>query len=321
MIDYKKLCSWVNDQKAVEAVMSKIPNPYLGQVSQSIKGLGKGKSRFLNVYVEAFNNGVYPTRTQETGDCVSFADAGVVDGLKATEILLGDENEAWEGLTSTEDIYYGSRVLIGKGQLGGQQGSVGAWAVEYSCTYGSLIKKKYPFADLSVYSGQRANEWGKPRFQAPKGMLEAAALHKARQYTLVLTWEELRDSLYSGYPIIICSNQGFSNVRDSQGFAKPNDVWPHALLCIGYTEETGRPGALIVNSWGVWNSGPRNFSNIPTIPEGSFFVDAQVIEKKMLSARDSWSLSGFNGYQPQDLDFDISKRAAERYNKNKDLYI
>ena len=52
-----------------------------------------------------------------------------------------------------------------------------------------------------------------------------------------------------------------------------------------------RPGALIVNSWGAWNSMKnREFGE----PLGSFWVDAETINKMMRS--DAWSLSQHEGY-------------------------
>jgi hypothetical protein len=53
-----------------------------------------------------------------------------------------------------------------------------------------------------------------------------------------------------------------------------------------------RPGLLLVNSWGPsWISGPTRHDQ----PPGSFWVDADVVNR-MLGMRDSYAISGFEGY-------------------------
>ena len=58
-----------------------------------------------------------------------------------------------------------------------------------------------------------------------------------------------------------------------------------------------RPGVLVQNSWGTWNAGPKRHNQ----PDGSFWVDADDIERLILSQGDSWAFSGYAGFKPQQL--------------------
>ena len=51
------------------------------------------------------------------------------------------------------------------------------------------------------------------------------------------------------------------------------------------------------NSWGTWNSGPKRHDQ----PNGSFWVDAEEIERRILKKGDSWAFSGYEGFKPREL--------------------
>lgn len=282
---------WVNDKAAVEEIKSFMRNPFFYQAAPMIKGSGKGKISLLHMNFSKLNI-PFPLRFQKIGDCVSMGTALAVDTLKVTEIVNG-EREQWIAETSTEDIYYGSRVIIGGNRIGGD-GSVGAWAAKYihKDKYGTLVRKKYDFGDLTVYSGPKARLWGANR-DVPKGLLDEAKLHPITDYTSVQSYEDVIDSLYNGYPVIICSNQGFNSTRDSEGFARPQGSWAHCMMLIAFDDEYKRPGCLCVNSWGPhWITGPKRHLQ----PDGSFWVDASIVEK-IVRQGDSWAISGFEGFK------------------------
>lgn len=233
-------------------------------------------------------------------NCVSMGTAQAVNLLKATEIVLSGEFEEWIASTSTEDIYGGSRIQIGNGQLGYGDGSIGAYAAEYVNKYGTLIRKKYGDIDLTIYSGQRAREWGSPRKGTPEILLPYAKEHIVKTITQVRTYEEARDAICNGYPVTVCSNYGFSSTRDSDGFASSQGTWPHCMVFGGADDGFKRPGLLCINSWGKWNSGPTRHEQ----PEGSFWIDASICNR-MLGANDSWAFSNFDGFKPQELNLRI----------------
>ena len=234
-------------------------------------------------------------------NCVSMGAAQAVNVLKAVEIIVKGEMEEWAGSTSTEDIYGGSRVLIGNGQLGYGAGSIGGWASRYVSTYGTLIRKKYGDIDLSVYNGRRAVEWGNPNVGPPRELLPFAKEHVVKTVSQIRSYEECRDSIFNGFPVTVASSQGFSTTRDKDGFASPMNTWNHQLMVAGMDDAFYRPGVLIVNSWGLtWNNGPKRHNQM----DGTFWCDAEVIDR-MLKAGDSWAYSNFDGFKPQTIDLKI----------------
>ena len=97
------------------------------------------------------------------------------------------------------------------------------------------------------------------------------------------------------------SNQGFTSNRDKDGFARPSGNWAHQMALIAMKDDS-RPGALIQNSWGPsWIGGPKGEHDIP---DGSFWCDAEVLERNILRAGDSWAHSSFDGFPPQKLDLE-----------------
>jgi len=236
---------------------------------------------------------------QLIGDCVGHGYARADDILSSVEIIIKGESESWQGYSSSEWLYGTSRVLVGKGRIR-SDGSVGAWASAAITEYGTLLRKKYDEVDLSSYDGSRAKEWGSVS-GFPKQLVELGKQHVVRGTALVRSYEEARDMLANGYPIPVCSNQGFSDKRDEEGFARPKGIWPHCMLFLAVDDSYKRPGLLCCNrSWGDnWNSGPTRHEQ----PGGTFWVDAEVCDK-MLRQEDSYALSDKDGYKVRVNDLD-----------------
>lgn len=303
----KELFGRIENIEETDKILQEIPMPYLGLVGNAIKGTGAGKIQLLYKYVEAVtSNGQYPVREQAIGDCVSHGTAGGVDCITACEIAMG-ENEQWMGESCTEFIYGVSRVFIGNGSLGKRNdGSIGAWAVKGLTQYGTLLKKKYDNTDLSVYSGSRAKQYGADG--PPKELLKYAKEHPVKTYSQVRTVEECRDSIVNLFPVIICSNQGFTTTRDKNGFSRASGTWGHCMLVHGVDDNSNQKGFCIQNSWGKnWISGPKKLEQ----PDGSFWCSYETMSK-ILAQNDSWSISNFVGYPRQDLDWDTFKKAQEK---------
>jgi len=232
-----------------------------------------------------------------THNCVSQAWAGVIDCLKATEIVLKGENEKWIKATASEPIYGFARVEIGGGRLGGD-GCYGSWGAKSLREYGTLMRQKYGDYDLTRYSGRRARDWGRRGRGVPNILEPTAREHPVRTTSLVRTYEECRDAIANGYPVNVCSNQGFSKRRDSEGFSRPSGSWSHSMLFAGVDDSYKRPGLLCINSWGHnWISGPKRHDQ----PNGSFWVDASVVNRMLRQYNDSFSASGFEGYPARKL--------------------
>jgi len=281
--------------KEVDRVLSAMRHPVFKCAAHAIKDSGKGKVARLWKACEQVMGRV-PLRVQEIGDCVSMGYSLCVDVLACTEIVLGKEEEEYKEECATEPIYGGSRVEIGGGQLGNEDGSVGAWAAKYVHEFGILQRKIYKNGfehDLRKYSGERAKEYG--RRGVPDVLEPIARKHPVRTYSLVNNYEEARDAIANGYPIPPCTMIGFDDKRDEDGFARPKGKWGHCMAFVGMDDAFKRPGLLCANSWPVnWISGPKRHDQ----PDGSFWVDAEVVDK-ILREGDSFALSGFEGYPSQ----------------------
>ncbi len=219
----------------------------------------------------------YPA--QQIGDCISFGHGHANDLLQAIEIGLNRMQATDYEETCTEFIYGASREVAGI--LGTGDGSYGAAAVKAMMTVGTVSRLSLG-AD-GVYSGARAKKWG---LTGPPGAIEEAAKpYQLGAGALVSTWAGLVVAMRCLSPVTICTQQGFSLVRDSSGFCPPQGTWGHCMCIAGIRFD--RPGALILQSWGPdLPSGPTALDQ----PTWSFWADRAVIEG-ILSEGDNWALS------------------------------
>ncbi|AGA28405.1 hypothetical protein [Singulisphaera acidiphila] len=231
--------------------------------------------------------GSYPKYVaQKIGDCTSFASGHNVDLTQAIEIVIGGENESYKE-TSTEALYGAGRELAN--MLGGGDGCYGSALAKAVTTVGVA-----PREAVGEYSGQRAKQWG--HSGTPADIKKLMNEHKMGSAALVVSLDELDAALANGYPVTVCSNQGFTMSRDTDGFCSPQGSWAHAMLIAG-KRITGRKGYLICQSWG---------SNVPSgplaldQPDFSFWVEPNVIAR-MLAVRDSFAFSKFAGYPGRPL--------------------
>lgn len=83
----------------------------------------------------------------------------------------------------------------------------------------------------------------------------------------------IKDLIYNGYGVVLMTNVGFPNKRDSTGLSYPDRIWYHTYTIIGYDDrKVDYPECvfLLSNSWGKWNSGGH--PSWGPIPDGSFLV-------------------------------------------------
>jgi hypothetical protein len=289
---------WVERPKEVDKVLGDLRHPVFGVTARPIKDSGKGKVVLLHKALAQIM-GHFPIHEQTIGDCVSHGWGLGIDVLKAVQITAGAREE-FKGETATEIVYAASRVEVGGGRLGNGDGSLGAWASKaVSEAVGTLVRGKYGSLDLTTYSGATAKKLGAPRAGVPDSLEPQAREHTVKTVSLVQNYEEARDAIANGYPVPVCSNRGFASKRDAKGFAKPSGSWAHCMLFAAVDDADGRPGLLVINSWGTrWITGPLRHDQ----PEGSFWCDADVADK-MLAEQDSFAMSGYLGYPAQDLDY------------------
>lgn len=181
-------------------------------------GIGQGKRAHLWKLLEIISGQPLEVHGQtHEGDCVGHAYALGADVLAAADIYMRFEPEKWVAKASVEMIYAGSRVQIGKNAIVGD-GSHGEWAARFLNEYGVIHRLKYGEYDLRGYDPVRSDKYS--RTGVPEPLLEIAKQHPCVTYTKIMTWEQARDALYLGQPVILCSSYAFGRERDSYGFAR-----------------------------------------------------------------------------------------------------
>lgn len=290
MVDPATLLSlggWIHDPSEVDRQLATLPHPLFMDAAPRLSGSGTNKTTLLYKAFKDANNGAYiPYPAQTIGDCVSHGFGHGIDLLAAVQITIGRQNDLLKQ-TATEAIYGMARVDVG-GQRGSfSDGAVGAWAAKAVTTIGTVSREV-----VGPYDGARARNWGGRG--VPKVIEDQAAQHKVKTVSLVATYEELEDALANGYPVPVCSNQGFTLQRDGDGFCRPKGTWGHCMLIVG-VRAGNRPGACIFQSWGPdMPTGPLALDQ----PPNSFWADRDVVAA-MLAMQDSWAISQFQGYPRQ----------------------
>jgi hypothetical protein len=250
----------------------------------------------------------YPNVNQQSvGCCVGCGWKHSADVCQATAIASGKAFEFKP--VSVEVIYAGSRVEVGGGRISGD-GSMGTWAAKWCRERGGLVPMgKYPAADLTTFSPSRARSWG--RTGVPDDLEPLAKEHPVKGCALVTTWADVKRSVQQGYPVAVCSDQGFRMERDATGRCRPQGTWPHCMAIIGVrVAKDGRSEAgFILNSWGdqahtgpVWP---------PDAPVAGFWADASVIDR-MVRQGDSFALADVAGFPARHVKPDWFVRALPR---------
>lgn len=279
---------WVYNPEAIESTESVVG--VFGAAAPFLTGSGKGKIVCLHDNYKKIGLD-FPVRSQgNLGSCVSFGTAGAVDILKATEIAEG-QREEFKACTSEEPIYFGARVRIGKNSIRGA-GAVVAHAITYITKYGVLAKGKYGNIDLTEYSVERCQKWGTGS-GFPPTLEDISKETIVQEFARVKSWEEFRDSIATGFPIVTGSSLGFSSQTDNEGFCKQSTTWNHSMMGMAVDDSSKRPGGLISNSWGKgWLKIVKRKLNQP---DGCFWADADDIDR-MMARGDCWSISNFKGF-------------------------
>lgn len=257
---------------------------------------------FLYRAVEKVAPGHFPLNQGSYGSCVAFGHAAACDVLLAQEVVA---RRAAKFLKASPDsLYAGSRnEAYQKITHSRSQGSTGygatRWLTGATGVGGVLYQQAYPQfgVDLSTYEIPRTANWGAEGNGGVKDSLNGPLDREAfktriKSAAKVTTLNELDASLVNGFPVTICSGQGFSSTRDKDGFCRAQGSWPHCMVIIGKRGE-GRKGYLILNSWGKnWVSGPKYRDQ----PDGSFYAEPATVAK-ILRQGDSYALSGPTGFE------------------------
>lgn len=225
---------WVRIPEHEEQFLASLANPYFTQAAPNLYGSGKGKLSLPFKSVIEFDPEAY-TERQLTGDCVSHSTRNAADVSRAIQIINGAP-EGWLARGCTEAIY-------GARGHGGQGMSCSTASEFISKKGGLLVRARYGDIDLSKYTGDRG--WGGRG--VPNELVEEARKHQVGTVTLVTTIEEARDAIANGYGVSVCSDQGFSSIRDENGIAKPQGSWSHAMAWVACDDTGGETLFLVQN--------------------------------------------------------------------------
>jgi len=246
-----------------------------------------------------------PPRDQKgVGSCVSFGTASAIEHLLCVQIATGASEEFRD--LAQEVIYGGSRVEIGGGTIRGD-GSIGAWAAQFVTRFGVIARGKYGTQDLRSYDEARCREYGSRG--VPDDLEPLAKQHPVKSASNVRSWDECRAAIRNGYPVAVCSSQGFSMQRDADGFCRASGTWAHCMAIVGI-RGGARPGAFLLNSWGPnAHTGPRG----PGEPSPAGFWAEFAVVDRMLRQGDSWAFSHAVGFPARKLNWYASGNPETRF--------
>ena len=291
---------YLPDPEGAESFVATLPRPTLASAGPDLKAAQEDVMLYPALLACDAN---WRRGSQgNVGSCVGWGASLAVDVLAACDIHWRKEAEAWKGRTMESSVYGFSRVEARgiKANTGGD-GSTGFHAAKAVRDYGALhYGVDYGgFVYQEKDKEQRDREWG--RNGVPDKLEPFAKERRCSETTLATSFDEAAAAISNGYPVVVCSGQGFSMSRDEDGFCRAGGVWWHCMCFIG-VRFGKRPGLLCVNSWGDSNTvGKHHPENMPeAVRNCSFYVDAEVCDR-MLSGRDSYVYAGYTGFHPTQL--------------------
>jgi hypothetical protein len=196
-------------------------------------------------------------------------------------------------------VYAFSRVEVrGQRNLGGD-GSYGGAAAKAVTKFGTLhYGLDYGGEKFTDNSGLREKEWG--RDGVPDRLEKYAANHKVSSVALVTDFEQAAKAIQNGYPVAVCSMQGFSMTLRDGGYLSPMGTWAHCMMFVGVRWKP-HPALLCVNSWGDCYSGDVDKTLPVQFQRSAGWVRAETCTR-MLKGEDSFALSGYSGFAPRKLE-------------------
>jgi hypothetical protein len=245
---------------------------------------GAGKLVVPFVHVLELFPGCWPgAQGQARGDCVSWGTRNASLLTMVCDVVSGQPDEKTgkpeeapevpaegvaDGVLSTEAFYWHR----GYNSDGWHCPAAAMVATKKS---GLVVRKNYPNwgVDLTRYSGSNAGKYGA---RAPgQEITSEADDHLIHQAAEAQSFEARRDFLYTGYGLLDCGGEGYSNRRDENGVSSRSGSWAHSMCEIAVDDRDvvkqkyGGPLVCILNSWAKWNSGGRDiYQSAALVPAG-----------------------------------------------------
>lgn len=300
---------YVPNKKATSDFVSGLPSIYGQQVADLVAGDANEDALLYRALVPSLERSgqmqwivqrgewkvVRSYNQGNVGSCVGNATAACLSVLNAVECVIKNESQEFTAMHSADGCYGLCREAADMLGMKGD-GCYGSAAARAMKNLGTLYCIEYANADLRINDPNRAKQYGYNGVGA--SLKKDASDRKIVSATLVKTAKEAWSLIGNGYPINVCSGQGFSTTRDAEGICKPKGTWYHSMAVIARrTTADGRKLFLVWNSWGDnWCNGPY----WQDMPEGSFFVEWSIMDK-MLAVGDSFAYSGLEGFPKRTL--------------------
>ena len=296
MADFLPMFGYSPDRDGTDEFLASLAKPTLAQAGPDL-ALDETRNVFLGSYLLKCDPG-WKRGAQKIGSCVGWGWALSCDILAACDIHMRSEAEVYGGRVLEASVYAFSRVEVrGQKNLGGD-GSYGGAAAKAVTKYGTLhYGLDYGGEKFSDNSGVREKSWG--RDGVPDNLEKYAANHKVSSVALVTDFEQAAKAIQNGYPVAVCSMQGFS-MSQREGYLTPMGSWAHCMMFAGVRWKP-YPALLCVNSWGECYSGDVDKTLPVQFQKSSGWVRAETCTR-MLKGEDSFALSGYSGFAPRKLE-------------------
>jgi hypothetical protein len=284
------------DRDGTDHFLASLAKPTLAQAGPDL-ALDETRDVFLGSYLLKCDPG-WKRGAQKIGSCVGWGWALSCDILAACDIHVRSEAEVYGGRVLEASVYAFSRVEVrGQRNLGGD-GSYGGAAAKAVTKFGTLhYGLDYGGEKFTDNSGVREKEWG--RDGVPDRLEKYAANHKVSSVALVTDFEQAAKAIQNGYPVAVCSMQGFS-MTQREGYLTPMGSWAHCMMFAGVRWKP-YPALLCVNSWGDCYSGDVGKTLPVQFQRSAGWVRAETCTR-MLKGEDSFALSGYSGFAPRKLE-------------------
>jgi hypothetical protein len=294
--DFIPMFGYSPDRDGTDHFLASLAKPTLAQAGPDL-ALDETRDVFLGSYLLNCDPG-WKRGAQKIGSCVGWGWALSCDILAACDIHVRSEAEVYGGRVLEASVYAFSRVEVrGQRNLGGD-GSYGGAAAKAVTKFGTLhYGIDYGGDRFTDNSGTREKEWG--REGVPDRLEKYAANHKVSSVALTTSFEDAARAIQNGYPVAVCSMQGFS-MTQREGYLTPMGSWAHCMMFAGVRWKP-YPALLCVNSWGDCYSGDVDKTLPVQFQRSAGWVRAETCTR-MLKGEDSFALSGYSGFAPRKLE-------------------
>ena len=296
MPDFLPMFGYSPDRDGTDEFLASLAKPTLAQAGPDL-ALDETRDVFLGSYLLKCDP-AWKRGAQKIGSCVGWGWALSCDILAACDIHMRSESEVYGGRVLEASVYAFSRVEVrGQKNLGGD-GSYGGAAAKAVTKFGTLhYGLDYGGEKFTDNSGVREKNWG--RDGVPDNLEKYAANHKVSSVALVTDFEQAAKAIQNGYPVAVCSMQGFS-MSQREGYLTPMGSWAHCMMFAGLRWKP-YPALLCANSWGECYSGDVDKTLPVQFQRSSGWVRAETCTR-MLKGEDSFALSGYSGFAPRKLE-------------------